>query len=125
MATKEISGIGPSAHSYNGLSRQSNISNNPLYIQSINQGKIPFQIEILSRANKINEYLFTTLRTAWGCNLNYLSTQFDYDVFKECRPVLDTLLKHKFAIVEDNHLMLTQAGKLLADKIASDLFVRT
>ncbi len=117
-------GIGPSAHSYNGSSRQSNISNNPLYIQSITGGKIPCQLEVLSRADKINEYLFTTLRTAWGCNLHFLSTQLNYDVLKENQQVLETLLKHEFVKIENDILRLTQKGKLLADKIASDLFVK-
>jgi oxygen-independent coproporphyrinogen-3 oxidase len=121
---KKYLGIGPSAHSYNGSSRQSNISNNPLYIQSINQSKMPSQVEVLSRANKINEYLFTTLRTTWGCNLHFLSTQLHYDVLKENQQALDTLLKHEFVKIENDILRLTQKGKLLADKIASDLFVK-
>jgi len=121
---KKYLGIGPSAHSYNELSRQANISNNPLYIKSITQGKIPCQVEVLTRANKINEYLFTTLRTTWGCNLNYLLTQLDYDVLKENQLTLNTLAKHELVMVENDTLRLTQKGKLLADKIASDLFIK-
>src|SRR6478609_2092529 len=111
---KKYLGIGPSAHSYNGSSRQSNISNNSLYIKSIAQGKIPSEVEVLTYANKINEYLFTTLRTTWGCNLNYLLEQLNYDVFKENQPGLDTLIKHQFVTIENNILMLTEKGKLLA-----------
>jgi len=121
---KKYLGIGPSAHSYNGLSRQSNVNNNPLYIQSITQSKIPCQVEVLSRANKINEYVFTTLRTTWGCHLTYLTTQFDYDLLKENHQAISTLLKHQFILVENDILKLTQKGKFLADKIAADLFVK-
>jgi len=121
---KKYLGIGPSAHSYNGSSRQSNISNNSLYIKSIAQGKIPSEVEVLTYANKINEYLFTTLRTTWGCNLNYLSEQLNYDVLKENQKEVDALLKHEFIILENNIMRLTQKGKLLADKIASDLFTK-
>src|SRR5260221_8548267 len=121
---KKYLGVGPSAHSYNGLSRQYNISNNPLYIQSISQGKIPSQLEVLSRANKINEYLFTTLRTSWGCDLDYLSTQLSYDLLKENSNLISNLVTHGLIFRNKNILVLTQKGKLLADKIASDLFVK-
>jgi len=119
---KKYLGIGPSAHSYNGLSRQSNISNNSLYVKSITQGKIPCQVEVLTTANRINEYLFTTLRTVWGCDLKYLLEQFSYDLLKENQQALDTLLNHELVVITNDILMLTQKGKLLADKIASDLF---
>ncbi len=80
---KKYLGIGPSAHSYNGSSRQYNIRNNSLYIQSLEQGKIPFEMETLSRANLINEYLLTTLRTSWGCDLDYLAKHFSFDLSAE------------------------------------------
>ncbi|HEY5823663.1 MAG TPA: radical SAM family heme chaperone HemW, partial [Cyclobacteriaceae bacterium] len=73
-------GIGPSAHSYDGDSRQFNVSNNALYQKSLNEGKVPFEVEVLSRENKINEYIFTTLRTSWGCQLDYLKESLDYDL---------------------------------------------
>jgi oxygen-independent coproporphyrinogen-3 oxidase len=117
-------GIGPSAHSYNGASRQANIRNNSLYIQSITRRKIPSEVEILSRANKINEYLFTTLRTSWGSDLNYLTGQLGYDLMTENRENINTFLKHQLVILEKNILKLTQKGKFLADKIASDLFIK-
>jgi oxygen-independent coproporphyrinogen-3 oxidase len=121
---KKYLGIGPSAHSYNGDSRQYNISNNAAYIQSIRQERLPFQLEILTEANKINEYLFTTLRTMWGCNLDYLKTHFTYDLLTENRRQIDMLLTHGLVQLDDSILSLTQKGKLLADKIASDLFAK-
>jgi oxygen-independent coproporphyrinogen III oxidase len=120
---KKYLGIGPSAHSYNGESRQFNVANNPLYIQSINQGKVPFQLEILSRENKINEYLFTRLRTKWGCDLNYLQSRHDYDLLQENHQKIATLLSQGFIQINNNILLLTQKAKLVADRIASDLFV--
>jgi oxygen-independent coproporphyrinogen-3 oxidase len=121
---KKYLGIGPSAHSYNGESRQYNISNNPRYIQSIAQGKIPRQVEVLSRANRINEYLFTTLRTVWGCNLNYLRRNLDYDLLKEKYQAIALLEKLELVLRQSDILLLTKKGKLLADRIASDLFTK-
>src|SRR5205809_340569 len=63
-------GVGPSAHSFDGISRQWNISNNNIYIDSISKGIIPFENEILTETQKLNEYIMTSLRTAEGLNLS-------------------------------------------------------
>jgi oxygen-independent coproporphyrinogen III oxidase len=120
---KKYLGLGPSAHSYNGGTRQFNISNNHLYIKSIQKGIVPFEREELTNENKINEYLFTSLRTEWGCNLNYLLEQFGYDLATHNKPYLNQLVANSLINLSDNTITLTRAGKLLADRIASDLFV--
>ncbi len=120
---KKYLGVGPSAHSYNGDTRQFNINNNSLYIRSLENNKVPFELETLSRANKINEYLLTTLRTSWGCDLDYLLHQFEFDLMNEKKRELDQFHSLKLFDRKENCLILTRKGKLLADKIASDLFV--
>lgn len=72
-------GIGPSAHSFNGDSRQWNVSNNMKYIESIERNKIPFEIEHLTTENRINEYIMTSLRTSKGMNLSQISQRFHSD----------------------------------------------
>ena len=119
---KKYLGVGPSAHSYNGDSRQFNINNNALYIRSLEKGKVPFELEVLSRANKINEYLLTTLRTSWGCDVNFLLDQFGFDLLKERKSELDHFYSLGFFEMEGTRLILARKGKLFADKIASDLF---
>lgn len=116
-------GIGPSAHSYNGQTRQFNVSNNAQYIKSINEGKVPFELEILTRENKINEYLFTSLRTSWGCNLDYVSNAWGHDIKTVNAEYLKELEARHLVIIEDTILKLTHQGKFVADKIASDLFI--
>jgi oxygen-independent coproporphyrinogen III oxidase len=113
-------GVGPSAHSYNGNSRQFNIGNNPLYLKSIGEGRVPFEKEVLTRENKINEYIFTTLRTQWGCNLSYLEKQFGYPT---PTLLLQQLKDQQLLTQQGSVVMLTRKGKLLADQIATDLFV--
>jgi oxygen-independent coproporphyrinogen III oxidase len=120
---KKYLGLGPSAHSYNEATRQFNISNNHLYIKSIQKGVVPFEREELTNENKINEYLFTSLRTEWGCDLNYLAEQFGHDLAGQNKSYLNQLLTSDLITLLDNTLTLTRAGKLLADRIASDLFV--
>jgi oxygen-independent coproporphyrinogen-3 oxidase len=116
-------GVGPSAHSYDGHSRQFNISNNALYTKSIHQGTIPFEKEDLTPSDKINEYILTTLRTHWGTDLQKLLTTYGYDLKKENADYLSSVFKNGFATLNADVLLLTRKGKLLADKISSDLFV--
>ena len=67
-------GIGPSAHSFNGDTRQWNIANNNMYIRSISGGIIPFESEVLSNTDQLNEYVMTSLRTIGGLDLQKLHT---------------------------------------------------
>jgi len=119
---KKYLGVGPSAHSFDGISRQFNVSNNHLYMKALHEGKVPFEIEILTRENKINEYIFTSFRTDRGCNLSYLKSTFDYDLLKVNTAYIQSLLNDGYLTSTDEVLLLTRQGKLLADKIASDLF---
>lgn len=116
-------GIGPSAHSYDGTSRQSNISNNHLYVSAIRENRVPCTIEPLSKADKINDYLLTTLRTSWGMDLSKLRHDLNYDLMANRGLYVEQLIRNDYAVVDNEHLRLTRKGKFLADKIASDLFV--
>ncbi len=116
-------GIGPSAHSYNGNSRQYNIANNALYIKSIQQGKVPYQKEILSKTDQINEYLMTHLRTQWGIDLDLLKDQFEENLVERHPILLNTLIAQGFIRKEENKILLTHKGKFLADEISIKLFI--
>ena len=116
-------GVGPSAHSYNGISRQFNIRNNALYVKSLESGKVPSEIEILTKQDHINEYILTSLRTSWGVNLEKLRIGNNHDILALQKEYLQDLFTRDLAIVEEGFLKLTKKGRLLADKISSDLFV--
>lgn len=116
-------GIGPSAHSYNGECRQYNISNNPLYLKALASDQIPCTVEPLRREDQVNDYLLTTLRTTWGADLAYLEQHWQYPIRTAQANYLDALVSNGLATLLDNRLTLTAKGKLLADKISSDLFL--
>lgn len=116
-------GIGPSAHSYNKESRQHNIKNNYTYVKSVREGQIPFEKEILSREDHVNEYLLTTLRTRWGADLTVIRDDYNYDLLSAQKEYVDNLLAQQLATVENNLLKLTTKGRMMADKISSDLFL--
>lgn len=119
---KKYIGIGPSAHSYDGISRSWNIANNALYLKAIQQGQLPNEVEILSTADRYNEYIMTGLRTIWGVALDRIEREFgerylDYLIKQSEKFVKDELLS-----IENNILKPTAKGKFLTDGIASDLF---
>ncbi len=116
-------GVGPSAHSYDRESRQYNVLNNYSYLRSITAQTIPATRETLTREDKINEYLMTTLRTSWGSDMAKLRADFGFDLEEVQGPYIRSLLERNFAVIENDILRLTKTGKLLADKIAADLFV--
>lgn len=66
-------GIGPSAHSYNGLSRQWNVSNNIKYIHALAADEIPFEKEELTDVQRFNEIVMTGLRTSGGIDMERIS----------------------------------------------------
>ena len=116
-------GIGPGAHSYNGVSRQYNISNNPKYIKAINEKKVPFTVDELNKFDLINERILISLRTKWGLDILKLKTELDYDLLLRRKTYLKHLEENKLATLKDGKLILTIQGKLLADHISSELFV--
>ncbi|MBD2755477.1 radical SAM family heme chaperone HemW [Spirosoma validum] len=116
-------GIGPSAHSYNGHSRQYNIANNARYIADIQQGKLPATVEELTTADQVNEYLLTGLRTQWGCSLAELNTLLGKDFAQAQEQDLKAMYASGWLINDGDQLWLSQAGKLFADRVAATLFV--
>lgn len=119
---KAYYGFGPSAHSFNGADTRSwNIANNALYIQSLRDGKIPSEKEILTTTQRLNEYIMTALRRIEGIDLEYVCKTFGGESGERLLQSAQPFLKDKL-LLENNRLRLTQSGKHFADGIASDLF---
>ncbi|HEY0680524.1 MAG TPA: coproporphyrinogen III oxidase, partial [Chitinophagaceae bacterium] len=119
---KHYLGLGPSAHSFNGESRQWNVPNNAVYIRTLNQNELPFEKEILSDAQRLNEYIMTSLRTIEGLDIHYVRERFGLPAAEN---ISASASKHAEAgyIYQNGHqLQLTRSGKLMADGIAADLF---
>jgi len=116
-------GIGPGAHSYNGESRQSNVKNNPAYLKAISQHKVPAELELLDKTNKVNEYLLTSLRTKWGCDLKKLLDEWDYDLFEQQQTIIGQFIEAEYMFLDEEVLYLTRKGMMLADEIIGQLFL--
>ncbi|MCW3076305.1 MAG: coproporphyrinogen oxidase [Bacteroidetes bacterium] len=114
-------GLGPSAHSFNGNSRQWNIKNNSLYSERLKTGKAFFEVESLSLKEKYNEYVLTRLRTIWGCDSKEIEAQFGFSVADHFKKLIRK--KNNFIIENSGVFTLNKAGKLQADGIAAYLFL--
>ncbi|NCU03041.1 MAG: radical SAM family heme chaperone HemW [Chitinophagaceae bacterium] len=115
-------GLGPSAHSFNGNSRQWNIANNQQYIAALKENRIPFEQELLTPDQQLNEYIMTSLRLMEGCSLTYINNQFGESRSQQLLQAASTFQETGLLTISNNHLILTREGKLFADRIASDLF---
>ncbi|MDR2275892.1 MAG: radical SAM family heme chaperone HemW [Sphingobacterium sp.] len=120
---KHYLGIGPSAHSFNGNSRSWNIANNAKYIGNILTNQLPLEIEHLTVLDQINECIMTSLRTMWGLDLELLEKNFGYSVRNKIVEDAKPFLEQRQITLADNKLRLTDAGKLMADHIMSELFI--
>lgn len=115
-------GIGPSAHSFNGQSRQWNIANNALYIKSLKRNEIPFQLEELSDTMRYNEYVMTSMRTQWGANLKNINTFGNGLFLSMFKKEIEPYLLSGDVVEEQGVYKLTRKGKIIGDRIVSDLF---
>jgi len=121
---KKYIGFGPSAHSFDGKIRWWNVSNNNLYIQSIHNNILPVEKEVLTATQQMNEFIMISLRTMEGLDLDRLQAidpnmEVKNQILKQSRKYQERGL----ANVIGNTIRLTKEGKLMADGIASDLFV--
>jgi oxygen-independent coproporphyrinogen-3 oxidase len=119
---KKYLGIGPSAHSYNGISRSWNVSNNAIYMKSIHENKLPSETEVLSITDRYNEYVMTGLRTIWGVSLDRIENEFGSEYLDYLNKNAQKYLDAEKLILENNILRTTKKGKFFSDGIASDLF---
>ena len=116
-------GLGPSAHSFNTISRQWNIANNALYIKSIAQGQLNFEIELLTEANRYNEYMMTSLRRIEGFDLDLIAAKFGNRYYEHSIAIINEMEPRNIFNQNGNQYSLKDEAKFLADGIASDFFI--
>ncbi|MBT4472084.1 MAG: radical SAM family heme chaperone HemW [Bacteroidetes bacterium] len=120
---KPYLGVGPSAHSYDVVSRSWNVSNNPRYIKSIEKGVLPLTTEILTTENQYNEYIMTRLRTAGGVSIDEIGAFFGLKFQEYLKQNMQQHIALGLLICEGDLIKATKKGKFLTDGIAADLFM--
>ena len=115
-------GLGPSAHSFDGLSRQWNVSNNIQYASALEKGELLFERELLQEKDRLNEYIMTALRTREGISLDHINTIFGAAAGARLAQLAAPYILRQHLIHAEARLYLTMEGKLFADGIAAGLF---
>ena len=115
-------GIGPSAHSFNGIERQWNIANNLHYIQQISKGIVPAKTEKINEKQRYNDYILTTLRTKQGVNINFIKYHFSSNYERFLINSAQKWINSAHLLINNDLLTLSKKGMLMADYISSDLF---
>ncbi len=116
-------GLGPSAHSYNGSTRQWNIANNALYAQSLKKGEINFEIESLELSTQFNEYMMISLRCMEGFDLTFIESKFGEAYLQHTNNIIAQFASQKVLSKTSEGYCLSKSAKFLADGIASEFFI--
>jgi len=116
-------GLGPSAHSFNGYSRQWNIKDEKKYIKALNSGKLLFEKEELDTKSKFNEYVMTSLRTMWGIDLEYVERIFEREGYDYVVNLSGKFIDYGLMRQDNKYLILTNQGKMISDNIISEFIM--
>lgn len=116
-------GIGPSAHSFNGLSRRWNVSVNDRYINCIEHDEIYFEEELLSEFDRFNDYILTGLRTIWGIDKSFINENFGEKFLTHLNKELLNLKYSDSLVFTNNKIILSEKGMIISDRIISSLFL--
>jgi oxygen-independent coproporphyrinogen-3 oxidase len=118
---KKYLGCGPSAHSYNGTSRQWNVASLEKYIKGIELGKPDYDIEELDLYTRYNDFVLTSIRTCWGMPLTHLRTTFGEELYNYCLRMAKPHIREGVLEIREDVLKLTRRGIFVSDGIMSDL----
>ena len=118
---KKYLGCGPSAHSFNGISRQWNVASLNKYIEAIKQGKLDYEIEELDLYTRYNDFVLTSIRTCWGMSLTNLRTMFGDEIYHYCLRMAKSHIREGVLEICEDVLKLTRKGIFVSDGIMSDL----
>ena len=116
-------GLGPSAHSFNGYSRQWNVRDLKSYLKAVNSGTPFFESEELDTRTRFNEYMMTSLRTMWGIDLEYVEKMFQKEGYDYVMNLSGKFRNYGLMKQEQKSLILTNQGKLISDNIISEFMI--
>lgn len=120
---KKYLGLGPSAHSYNLLSRRWNVSHVESYVRGLEAGSDYFEEEILSKKDHYNEYILTRIRTKWGVVLSDVQQNFGTELYEYMLKQIEKYKKSGLVLVSDGKLLLSKEGLFVSDEIMGDLMI--
>lgn len=118
---KKYLGCGPSAHSFDGTSRQWNVSSLEKYLEGIRTDQLDFEIENLDLYTRYNDFVITSIRTCWGMPLSQLRTTYGENLYNYCLRMAKPHIQQGVLEIKEDTLKLTSEGIFISDGIMSDL----
>ena len=118
---KKYLGCGPSAHSFNGHSRQWNIASLNPYIEGIEKGQPNYEIEELDLYTRYNDFVITAIRTSWGMSLSHLRTTYGEELYQYCLRMAKPHLRQGVLEIREDILRLSPSGIFISEGIMRDL----
>ena len=118
---KKYLGCGPSAHSFNGVSRQWNVASLEGYIKGVEEGELDYEVEELDLYTRYNDYVLTSIRTCWGMSLSKLRSEFGEELYRYCMRMAKPHVDQGVLENREGVLRLTRKGIFVSDGIMSDL----
>ena len=116
-------GLGPSAHSFDGVSRQWNIANLEGYLNAIEKNSPYFEEERLTENEKFNEYILTRIRTKWGVSVNFIEKEFGTEKATYFLKNIEKYEKSGFATQQNKIFTLSHDGLFISDEIMANLMI--
>jgi oxygen-independent coproporphyrinogen-3 oxidase len=120
---KKYLGLGPSAHSFNGVSRRWNVSNVESYLKAFEKDTDYFEQEILSQKDKFNEHVLTRIRTKWGVSLEFINQSFGAEMKNYLLKQIEKYRQQETIILENGIVTLSKEGLFISDEIMVDLMI--
>ena len=118
---KKYLGCGPSAHSFDGISRQWNVSSLEKYLEGIRSNQLDFELENLDLYTRYNDFVITSIRTCWGMPLAQLRTTYGETLYNYCLRMAKPHIEQGVLEIKEDTLKLTPQGIFISDGIMSDL----
>ena len=118
---KKYLGCGPSAHSFDGISRQWNVSSLEKYLEGIRSNQLDFELEELDLYTRYNDFVITSIRTCWGMPLAQLRTTYGETLYNYCLRMAKPHIEQGVLEIKEDTLKLTPQGIFISDGIMSDL----
>jgi len=114
-------GVGPSAHSYDLISRQWNLSSIKDYIKAIDTDTVFFEREILSLYDRYNDFVMISLRTSDGLDIELMKKEFGSELAEYCLRNIKTFIDSERVYSSEGKLRLTPDGIQISNLILIQL----
>lgn len=121
--SRKYLGIGPSAHSFDLVSRRWNVSSISGYLKGIAGDSSYFEAEILTEQDRYNDFIITGLRTIWGVSEEFIRAEFSPEYFTHFQKLKERYAQSGHIINNSGTVSLSADGLFISDKIMADFMV--